>query len=204
MFNNLLQNCSEPQNSCGGRLILWGMNFFHSGLSKWSFSFLPIENRKQNLLDIGCGGGRNVALLHSKAPLAMVFGIDYAKASVEKSISYNSKAVACGSVSIQNGNANALPYADSFFDVITAFETIYFWQPIEACFAEVIRTLKHGGRFMIVCEASNVATAQRWTSSIKGMTVYDVSTLQKMLLKAGFANIEIHTKGESIAIIATK
>ena len=38
------------------------------------------------------------------------------------------------------------------FDVVTAFETIYFWPDIEHCFNEVKKVLKPGGQFVIVNE----------------------------------------------------
>ena len=34
---------------------------------------------------------------------------------------------------------------------MTAFETVYFWKNIGACFKEVTRTLKNGGKFAVIC-----------------------------------------------------
>ena len=47
-----------------------------------------------------------------------------------------------------------LPFRGETFDVITAFETIYFWPDISEAFKKVYKILKIGGTFMI-CNESN-------------------------------------------------
>ena len=47
-----------------------------------------------------------------------------------------------------------LPFGNEAFDIITAFETIYFWPNINEAFKQVYRVLKGSGTFMI-CNESN-------------------------------------------------
>ena len=46
--------------------------------------------------------------------------------SVEKTRQVNQAAIAAGRCTVQQGNVAALPDAAEF-DLITAFETVYFW-----------------------------------------------------------------------------
>ncbi len=51
----------------------------------------------------------------------------------------------------------ALPFADTSFDVATAFETVYFWPDIRRSLSEVARVIRRGGTFMISNEVDGTA-----------------------------------------------
>ncbi len=46
-----------------------------------------------------------------------------------------------------------MPFDDEAFDCVSAFETVYFWEDLEKCFAEVHRVMKNGGTFLICNES---------------------------------------------------
>ena len=83
-----------------------------------------------------------------------VYGIDYSIESVKLSKEVNEKLIKEGKVEIQEGNVKSLPFEDNTFDIVTAFETVYFWPDIEKCFGEVKRVLKPGGIFLIGMETN--------------------------------------------------
>lgn len=68
---------------------------------------------------------------------AIVTGVDYSAVSVEKSRKVNAEAISKGRCNILEANVSSLPFGDEFFNVITAFETVYFWPDIVNSFAEV-------------------------------------------------------------------
>ena len=43
----------------------------------------------------------------------------------------NEKLINEGKVEVMEGNVINLPFEDNTFDIVTAFETIYFWPDIE-------------------------------------------------------------------------
>ena len=51
---------------------------------------------------------------------------------------------------ILQGDVMKLPFRGETFDVITAFDTIYFWPAISEAFKKVYKILKIGGTFMTV------------------------------------------------------
>ena len=87
----------------------------------------------------------------------------------------------------------ALPFEDNKFDVVTAFETVYFWPGLADCFREVYRVTKTGGIFLICNEVTgDTDKNDKWTQIISDMTIYRDVQLKTALEEAGFTDIKIH------------
>ncbi len=204
-MGNFFQNTRKPKG-LGGKIMLSMMNSGHAALARWGFSH--IEPKKDaHVLDIGCGGGANIATLLTLCSDGLVEGIDYSELSVEKSIKVNKAAVDAGKCKIVQGNVNALPYQNETFDLVTAFETIYFWPDIENAFKDIYNILKPGGQFMITNEVDGEQkNAEKWQKIIDGMTVYRAADLKKMLIAAGYSSIvvDVSEKKSWLSIIAKK
>ena len=126
-------------------------------------------------------------------PQAEVTGLDYSVVSVKKSEEVNIDAVQNGRCRIVQGDVSALPFADASFDLVSAFETVYFWPGPDRSFAEVFRVLRTGGIFMVVNEADGKNKAdEKWTSIIDGMKIYGKEELERYLREAGFTRIETY------------
>jgi len=93
---------------------------------------------------------------------------------------------------IVQGDVSNLPYKAQQYDLVTAFETIYFWPELTTCFEEIRQIIKSGGQFMITCEMSDPSNTT-WTDKIDGMTIYSPEDLKARLLKAGFASVAVDT-----------
>ncbi|RAP45884.1 MAG: hypothetical protein BZ135_04825 [Methanosphaera sp. rholeuAM6] len=143
-------NMRKPQGKLGN-IQLKSMNKEHTPVSLWGLKHLNIKP-DNIILDIGCGGGINIKRMAENAK--KVYGIDYSIESVKLSKEVNKKLIKEGKVEILKGNVKSLPFEDDTFDIITAFETVYFWPDIEKCFAEVKRVLKPGGIFLIGMETN--------------------------------------------------
>lgn len=193
-LNHVLQNTSYPQGFWG-RMILRGMNYFHASLANRGMK--QVEWKPGwNVLDIGCGGGANLKRLLNLCPRGNIYGIDLSEESVAFAKRYNARYLDKRCF-IQQGNVCSLPYENEFFDVATAFETVYFWSPVKTALAEVARVLKKGGCFLISLEASGPKAGEMWTKRITGMVVYTADDLKRLLTEAGFSSVEtIHRKNE--------
>ncbi len=202
---NFFQNTRKPQG-LGGKIMLSMMNSGHAGPSKWAISHLSV-NKTDKVLDIGCGGGANIAILLQMCHEGIVKGIDHSELSVEKTIKVNRAAIDAGRCEVIQGNASALPYEPESFDLVTAFETIYFWPEIENAFKGIYAVLKAGGQFMIGNEVDGEqARAEKWQKIIKGMRVYSTTEIKELLEKAGFRNIvvDVEPRKHWLCIVATK
>ena len=143
-------NMRKPQGKLGN-IQLKSMNKEHTPVSLWCLKHLNIKD-EDTVLDIGCGGGMNINRMAENAK--KVYGIDYSIESVKLSREVNEKLINEGKVEVMEGNVINLPFEDNTFDIVTAFETIYFWPDIEKSFGEVKRVLKPGGIFLIGMETN--------------------------------------------------
>ena len=164
-------------------MVANGMNNGHASISKWGLSHLK-PDKDAHVLDIGCGGGANIGRFLEICPQGYIHGIDYSEDSVAVSRKNNAAAIEKHCKIVQ-GSVSELPYDNESFDVVTAFETVYFWPDIANDFSEVFRVLKSGGKFLIcneLCDPSNTT----WSSKIDGMKIYSLDNLAGSLVNSGF------------------
>ena len=186
LLSKIFSNTRKPEGFFG-KMMVNGMNGGgHAQMANWAVSSVQIKEDGQ-ILDIGCGGGANIARLLQRAPKGVVQGIDYSSVSVAKSSKVNAKAIAEGRCKVQEASVVKLPFGENAFDLVTAFETIYFWPDIEHCFGEVKRALKPGGQFVIVNESDGSGPMDaKWESLIEGMHTYKPEEIRLHLSNAGF------------------
>ena len=188
---SFFENTRKPVGF-GGKLMVAMMNLGHSPVARWGLRFLKIASDAR-VLDCGCGGGANIKRLLRKCPHGSVNGIDYSSVSVEKSKKINRVAIAEGRCAVRQASVAELPFAAEQFDVVTAFETVYFWPDLQQCFMEVHRVLRPGGTFFICNESSgDTDKDEKWTKIIGGMTIYNDTRLKVYLEQAGFRDVLIH------------
>lgn len=201
MLKKFMQNCCCPDGKLG-YWILKGMNRGHMPIALWAFRFLPFKDG-QKLIDIGCGGGANIARMLKKYPTSVVDGADYSAQSVKLSRQHNAKAlnIRCH---IYQANVLSLPFPDSVYDGAIASETIYFWPDLELCFREVRRILKTGGVFAIICEMSDPVKGKKWSQHCQEMTIYTPEEIRKALQAAGFSDMKTYTRGVWSMLLAVK
>ena len=205
IIKRFLNQTRKPEGILGS-LMLRGMNTGHAVLADWALSQMPlIEPLK--VVDLGCGGGRNVGALLKKYPQSIVDGVDYSPLSVEKAIVYNAASIAHNKSTISVGDVSNLQLTSNTYDLATAFETIYFWPGLETCFANVHRILKDDGRFLIVCESDGMdGMSERYEKIIEGMKVYKANEIESALKSVDFRDIKTfhHGKHSWIVVLAKK
>ncbi len=175
-----------------GKVMVNGMNGSgHASLAEWGFGFIKTEKAACSL-DCGCGGGANVKRLLERSEKAC--GIDYSGVSVQKSRQTNARAIRGGRCEIRQADVCSLPFENDSFDIVTAFETVYFWQNIEMAFSEIYRVLKSEGVFAITNESTGTdKTSVKFSQIIDGMNLYTGEKLKALLENAGFTDVEIHS-----------
>lgn len=205
LFKDYVSQTRKPEGFLG-KMMLRGMNSGHAKMADWGLGYLNI-NAPNKIVDLGCGGGRNVGELLKIFPEAEVTGIDYSPLSVEKATEYNRKMTEEGRCDILEGDVSALELEKEHYDLATAFETIYFWPGLEKCFGEVVKVLKNGGTFMIVNESDGTdTTSLKFEKIIDGMKNHTVEEIQEALKNVGFSEVaSYHHKSKPwITVIATK
>lgn len=203
IVKSYIANVKNPENTRRGRWQLRAMNNRYSMLGVWGLSHVNFA-RKRLVLDVGCGGGKNLERILKQSKQINAVGVDISPASVQVTKKKNSRAVKDGRLQVVQGQAESLPFASNLFDLVTAFETVYFWD-IEKGLAEVYRTLKKGGQFLIVNESQSSKGIEEYEDEV-GFTVYTKDELCKIVKKAGFKNIrsDVGENGGWFAIVCEK
>lgn len=203
IVKSYIANVKNPENTRRGRWQLRAMNNRYSMLGVWGLSHVNFA-RKRLVLDVGCGGGKNLERILKQSKQINAVGIDISPASVQVTKKKNSRAVKDGRLQVVQGQAESLPFASNLFDLVTAFETVYFWD-IEKGLAEVYRTLKKGGQLLIVNESQSSKGIEEYEDEV-GFTVYTKDELCKIVKKAGFKNIrsDVGENGGWVAIVCEK
>lgn len=205
LFKKYVNQTRKPEGFLG-KMMVNGMNGGHAKMAYWGMSHLP-EIKPEEMLEIGCGGGRNAGELMKKYPFAKITAIDYSEVSVAKATGYNRSGIESGRCKVRQGDVSNLDLPDERFDLATAFETIYFWPGLEKCFAEVYKVLKPGGFFMIVNESDGKdETSLKFEKIIDGMKCYTPEDIEAALKKAGFTKVKtVHHKTKPwITVLARK
>lgn len=200
---SFFQNTCKPKG-IGGKIMVNMMNIGHSSMAKWGLTHIKVKNNSI-CLDIGCGSGANVKRLLGKAPYGKVTGIDYSETSVIKSKKVNKAGIKDGHCEILQANVMDLPFDNDVFDLITAFETIYFWPDILEAFKQVHRVLKPNGTFMICNEVNGENPKdEKWAKIIDGMKIYNSEQIRKSLESSGFIDIKINKNEKNWLCIICK
>ena len=188
--DKLLDRMNESHES----LALDRMNESHESLAQWGVSHLDIS-KDDVILDIGCGGGVNVERF-LKMTENKVYGLDYSEIAVEKSTKLNQDAIDEGRCDVIQGSVSELPFEDNTFDIVTGFETVYFWPDFVNDCKEVRRVLKDDGIMFICNEAipDEEDERQKELIDLLDMKIFSADDFDEYLREAGFSDIICFSK----------
>ena len=204
----LIRNARKPVGELGNQ-ILDRMNKSHESMAQWGVGHFEIKE-DDKILDIGCGGGRNIQRFAGQiSENGRVVGIDYSEVSVEKSKELNKEAIANGNVNILQASVSDMPFYDETFDIVTGFETIYFWPDFINDLKEVNRVLKKDGLVFFCNEAVyREGEMEKYDDLVEllDMKIYSEDVLRESLEKTGFKDFKTYIDDENdwICILARK
>ena len=138
-----------------------------------------------------------------------VVGIDYSEVSVEKSIALNKEAIDNGIVNVLKESVSDMPFYDETFDIVTGFETIYFWPDFINDLKEVNRVLKKGGLVFFCNEAVyREGEMEKYDDLVEllDMKIYSEDVLRESLERTGFKDFKafVNEENDWICITAIK
>jgi SAM-dependent methyltransferase len=179
-----------------GRQVAALMNREHESLTLWGLTKVEI-GADFVILDVGCGGGKTVNRLAQLAPQGKVFGIDYSPDMVEYSKKVNKKLIAQNRVEIVEGSVEKMGFSNDYFDLVTAFETYYFWTNFPDALKEIKRVLKPGGKLLLVNEMVQDGEYEvTHEKLIKETHVHLISLeeIRNIIQSVGFVDVQLFTK----------
>jgi arsenite methyltransferase len=188
-------------------VLLEGLPESVTGLSLGCGDPVTIASLKpgETVLDLGCGGGIDCFMAARQVGAeGRVIGIDMTPQMLDKANANKAK-IGAENVEFREGYIEAMPVEDSLVDVIMSNCVINLSPDKPAVFREAFRVLKPGGRvaisdIVIEGEFSEEARNQMdlWASCASGAA--DVADYIKMMVDAGFVEVDIQDKGATIDV----
>ncbi|MCI6989668.1 MAG: class I SAM-dependent methyltransferase [Campylobacter sp.] len=199
---NKRDNVRYPVGDDGKKTLLH-MNEVHNAGALWAIGNLKFSDETPlKILEIGCGGGANLLNFKSKFKSSKILGIDYSPTSVELSKQTASEFIKSGDIEVKLMDVNKLNL--SGFDLVSAFETIYFWDDIKTAFANIYNALNDGGVFLVYVESVDKATLKEWSVGTNLVNQLDEDEIYSLLKEAKFSKIDIYQNLEKRCFLAYK
>jgi len=199
LLKRILGQCKKPSGRFG-KFLAKGMNYGHSGLTRWGLGFIDIAS-DIDVLDIGCGGGKTVERLAKATTGGKVVGIDYSPDAAVVARKKNRALIREGRVEISQDAVSSMRFSDNVFGLVTAFESHYFWPDFRNDLKEVHRVMKPNGQLLIVGALYKNRKFdrrnQRFVNAV-GMTYLCIEEFKDILEGVGysdFAALEKKDKG---------
>jgi ubiquinone/menaquinone biosynthesis C-methylase UbiE len=121
---------------------------YHAGMGGWSKTLAPLFvhfiagiTEGDRVLDVGCGTGSLTFTIAERTNAATIVGIDPSAGYVEYARAHNTYP----HVTLDIGDAQALPYGDAFFDCCVSSLMIQFVSDAHESAKEMKRVTKAGG-----------------------------------------------------------
>lgn len=194
ILQRLIKQAKNPRGTIGSSMLCI-MNSAHTRLTNWALQKIHIREDAV-ILDIGCGGGKTIHTLSRLTPFGKIYGIDYSDQAVKDSIHTNMKDVQTQKVTVQKASVSSIPHHANCFDLITAFQTHYFWPDVKHDIKEVFRILKPNGFFLLVAETFKI---QYHMDEFK-----TTEELVNLFYKTGFKSVKCYEERGCLCVIGNK
>jgi ubiquinone/menaquinone biosynthesis C-methylase UbiE len=184
---------------------------YHNRLIKEIFS--PALDRKDKIIDIGCGAGGLSRKLAWIATEGEAVGIDISEGYIEK---LNRSKEKGKSDDYKNlvfvlGSAEDTPYPDNYFDHAVISESFGFWSELEKGPKEIKRVLKQGGKLYIINSYEGARAWAKFTVKVFSLffaykeKLYSSQEYREFFERAGFTLVEQkEVMGTLLVTIGTK
>ena len=193
-ISNAMQQQGAKPHGFFGRMIGIMMNRGHKDVYRWGLDKLG-SVRSKTVLDLGCGGGAVLNMVSKSTRKAC--GVDHSEEMIRLARQKNRKA---DNAEIKCASVLDIPYPNSAFDAVTAFETVQHWPDIEKAFREAHRVLASTGIFLIVNRYPKAGS--KWTNYLK---LKNAEAYKRALEEAGFTQVTADmSKPGWICVTATR
>ena len=152
-----------------------------------------IQIHPRRILDLGCGTGSTTLMLAEAYPNAEVIGLDLSPHMLSMA-EYKAKTLSRGTVRFRHGAAEATPFPNASFDLVTA-SLLFHETPVHisrAIVRECYRLLTTGGEVLILDGSQQTLLQTPWLTEIfeePYIQDYAAGNVESWLSEAGFGKV---------------
>ena len=145
---------------------------------------------KDNLLEIGCGGG---AFLHEALKSGCrASAVDHSPDMVKLASEQNHDSIASGKLKISISEADSLSFRDRTFTCAVMTGVLGFLPDAPRAFKEVFRVLASGGRFVTFSGSKQLrGTPAAPEPMASRLHFYEANEIEDMARRAGFGEVKV-------------
>jgi arsenite methyltransferase len=188
-----------------GRFVGKFMNRGNRRMNAFTVGALALRPTDR-VLEIGFGGGLNLAPLVERVPEGQVVGIEPSEAMLKAARATHSARIATGRLRVENGTVERLPLADGAFDAACTVNTIYFWQDAAVGAREIHRVLAKGGRLAVTLLPGDRMEALGFPREV--FRFWSPADVEALLRDAGFESVRVERPPDPsmkwICVVASK
>ena len=134
------------------------------------------ELKGVNILEIGCGTGRDSVILTDKYKNLnnRFFLLDFSEKMISKCIQKLSNVISGSDVKFVLADAESLPFQNNSIDIVYSFTVFPAIKNKQKFFKEILRVLKPGGKFLMVSEgiANNLQKTEFYKIIVSNSDLY--------------------------------
>jgi SAM-dependent methyltransferase len=171
-----------------GHLIGRLMNRSNRRMNAFTIDVLAL-NASDRVLEIGFGGGLNLARLVERVPNGHVVGVEPSDTMLSAARKAYAENIATGHLRLEHGSAERLPLPDGSFDAVFTVNTIYFWKDAEAGAREIRRVLGAGGRVAVTLLPGDRMEGLGFPRDV--FRFWSVQEVEALLRTVGFTQVRL-------------
>ena len=157
----------------------------HLAFVESTIELMAIQPRDR-CLEVGCGEGWASRLLAQRVPEGSVVGLDVSDEMVRNA---RAKSAACENLMFILGEAEDIPWQDSFFSKVLCVESFYYYEDPEKALREIYRVSSPGGSVWIVNHLSKEnELSLRWLQELNvPVQLLSAEEYERLFENCGFA-----------------
>ncbi len=183
-----------------GEVVACAMSYDTAQVNRVAIERLAVEPT-DSVLELGFGHGRTIFQIAARVRRGFVAGVDPSEVMLRHARLRNQRFLRQGRLALHLGVSEKIPYPDERFDKAFAVHVLYFWTDPRNDLREIRRVLRAGGLFLLGFRPKEdpKVVAQLPQSVYR---LYTLAEVEKLLLEAGFRDVQAETesiRGKQIA-----
>ena len=184
------EQMKHPQGFMG-KMTLLLMKKNAAPVNNWAAKYIPTQSTNK-ALDLGCGCGLQTQRLLSNCRKGFVTAIDSSSLACEFTQSQIQNEADLARCKVLHTGLKDANFSDESFNVVTAFDSMYFWDSAEDTIEEIFRVTSPNGIVAICNTYTDAAESTNPWAEDEQVRIYGEYEIVDLLEAAGYKDVVIY------------